>query len=162
MGKKAKVFRRRFKKSGNAILNKAGHHSVASISYSAASSFKMEFDAETGKKNIESDWDIDAKIVISDCFKAVSLDFDIYEERDKSNVLKKITTLKNQVIKFEKALKAAIEHRDKYIKMFGKRKENVRHIGLTQAIKLIEDETKGKGKAKKRTSLRKASTKSRR
>lgn len=82
---------RKFRKAGNAILNKPGFHSVAAMSH----------EVNVGNASIS------AGIDLSDCTRSINLDFNVYSNdptKDFENNLFKINTLIRELEDFRKNL----------------------------------------------------------
>lgn len=91
------------KNSGVAVLNRNGHHSVACVSWKV----KASIDIRTNDTSDAIDYtnnSIYASLTLSDCNKAVHLDFDCYKNSDVNNSIYKIDTLIRELENFRKSL----------------------------------------------------------
>ncbi|MCA1799746.1 MAG: hypothetical protein LC650_00445 [Actinobacteria bacterium] len=73
------------------FLNREGHHTLASILATILAS----------KKEVKT-W-MDAEIVITDCYRAITLEFDAYDKEDYENSVEKLDKLISTLTEFREA-----------------------------------------------------------
>lgn len=154
-----KTFKSKYRKVGNKILNKRGHHTTAAISYEIENIYSLSYDAKD-KNPISINYNsntIDANLTLSDCFKTVSLNFDINNAEDQRNAMHKIDTLMKELKDFKEGLIEAIKHRDKHVKILGSPKKDERNrMSLNKALECINSrknvKNKTRSKRRKRSS----------
>lgn len=146
-----KQYKSKFKKCGNKILNRAGHHSVAAVSHEVDNTYSAFFEKD---KDVDVGYNsegINAGLTISDCNRTVTLNFDIFDKEEEINSLHKINSLVKEIEQFRANLLLAIAHRDKHKEIIGKRKkprdsEGTR-ISLQKALEIVKEKKDAKSKS---------------
>ena len=78
-----------FRRSGRKWLNKTGHHSIAAMHWK----FRQDFNQKNGHLSA------DAEFTMSDCFRQITIDLDLWDVAGRRNTIRKLTIIIDELTK---------------------------------------------------------------